>query len=839
MDTLVDSKTHVLVRRSRLRTLGPWVATALALSGIVTWYAYSASLLSAVTSTNVERPPEAMRTLLPTTAEAEVTSEPDKRNGAVAIPVQAQTTVKSTPPPAGAARIPTPSYDSTTLYQQVRKDTETHPLVKRMGLDVRIVKIENGYVTLTVTNGALDLMLRMEEGLPTGAVLALFDGRQDILALLELTEAVTKNPGCKGVYWTELPITRAVRKMKEAASNFTEILRPFADSKRPQEEDLAYAHRIFGQPRVLGVLLRALTGTQAQWLRVYEEALSVYPEKKSVWERVKVAVRSEEYEEAVRIVEDDAAPPGGWRNDKLPSNEREWHYIPAGIAVSLSDNLERLAAIKELLRRPRKATMVIREKNGDGDTNNGVLILHAADVPQMPGWTIAPAKPPLSIPAIADAEFYPVTVRWYPSTHVLEILNRKHTELKALQATANGTPDTATSFTLQKDPATPTFRNAGGTVVAEVIREGADPRFYLELTRPRAGETIRLSASTFKASSIVYALGGILYHGHPSFEFRDVARESITHLPDGVLFQVAVGRTPSAEQDMIPPGELLVSSPETRDTALRFLDGLLVKKTDGYLGPHHDYIDIGSIESSFSHAALLQPEILYVLTNDRKLVNYEWIERAQKRLTPSTRIHVAFWDFPGDFRYANSNRGEPWMWRELTRTTKGVLHLIPSFSPRYFWGTGPTVDIVTNNVHRYRGTLVYADAEVWGVRTVKSSDPSEWTDHDLERRYVTWLQVLRRVSRRSVPEAVRKYLPEGSCEPDEETPTAAQRALEIPTDVDTVVLKTGTIMRGTIISHDASQVQFAYGKGSKSSTFRLDEIERMYIKGQGVALTKP
>lgn len=112
-----------------------------------------------------------------------------------------------------------PTSDDPELLQQVVKDIELHPRILQSGLSVSVVKIENGYVTLTVDSGHPELphwlhvvpervKSALSDRAPVGKLFA--DPRtrgverQQVTDLFDLARAIAKNARVKGVYWVEL-----------------------------------------------------------------------------------------------------------------------------------------------------------------------------------------------------------------------------------------------------------------------------------------------------------------------------------------------------------------------------------------------------------------------------------------------------------------------------------------------------------------------------------------------------------------------------------------------------------------------------------------------------------
>ena len=90
------------------------------------------------------------------------------------------------------------------LYMQVLGDIETHPVIQQQHLDVRVVKVENGYVTLALV-GNPKIVLELGKAPTSGLEAAFSDCSRGFIACKQLEQAIGKNRGCKGVFWKTDP----------------------------------------------------------------------------------------------------------------------------------------------------------------------------------------------------------------------------------------------------------------------------------------------------------------------------------------------------------------------------------------------------------------------------------------------------------------------------------------------------------------------------------------------------------------------------------------------------------------------------------------------------------
>lgn len=243
------------------------------------------------------------------------------------------------PAPVGTKSV----YDDRVLYQQVLRDIETHPLVRRNRLLIEVAKIENGYVTLGLLNGPGGLALELTGESWFQYAAPGFDRELDILkwgvdkesnfmvcvvraeeeprrlgaqACASLEVAIRRNPRCKGVFWTELPAARARRLFVEAGVLFWSASSPFGrplrdayvqSLKKKGLEALTFAPGIYSWLNDQGMLeigpdlaekFRPFWGTERhaalwhdyllrpetsqQWFRTYREAWRI----REFWDHV-------------------------------------------------------------------------------------------------------------------------------------------------------------------------------------------------------------------------------------------------------------------------------------------------------------------------------------------------------------------------------------------------------------------------------------------------------------------------------------------------------------------------------------------------------------------------
>lgn len=86
------------------------------------------------------------------------------------------------------------------LFKQVLRDIQKHPVIQQQDLNVQIVKVENGYVTLALLD-APQTVLELRNVPSSGLDAALRDYSQGFIACKELERAIAKNQSCKGVFW--------------------------------------------------------------------------------------------------------------------------------------------------------------------------------------------------------------------------------------------------------------------------------------------------------------------------------------------------------------------------------------------------------------------------------------------------------------------------------------------------------------------------------------------------------------------------------------------------------------------------------------------------------------
>lgn len=205
-----------------------------------------------------------------------------------------------TPPARKSAEplIPRPTYDARPLFAQVLKDIQAHPLLERESLDVRVLKVENGYVTLTALSKDPYLAYRLENP-PESAVETVFSHYgPPYQALVSLRTAIEKNPACKGVFWKELPVMRAQRLFADAVTELGQDISrlPSTGDSLPSTGD---SRGELLTPRETSLIVYGLTQLpRAKWAVLTEEALQLFPGLSERWEDVRRNLRAGRIEKA-------------------------------------------------------------------------------------------------------------------------------------------------------------------------------------------------------------------------------------------------------------------------------------------------------------------------------------------------------------------------------------------------------------------------------------------------------------------------------------------------------------------------------------------------------------
>lgn len=257
---------------------------------------------------------------------------------------------------------------------------------------------------------------------------------------------------------------------------------------------------------------------------------------------------------------------------------------------------------------------------------------------------------------------------------------------------------------------------------------------------------VHFVATEHELTSVVYVCSAYSYRGAPWNEIRAEVLKSIADLPDQVRFQVLFGSPPRSLAD----GKLLLASRDAKNLAT---DALQLSNS------------LGSFEHLLDNARSLQPDVIFLLTNDRR---DEWRPGDRVSAGRNIPIHVLFWEFPGHWstNFWDLSRGRPYalsLVKTLVTETNGTFQKAQSKPSSYFWGDGPTVTVGTRlrttgiKGPQYSGLLMYADAdEVW----VQTRYP--WPTNQFERSQLEMLRVEAPAPRGGARRGPFKFLPPGS-----------------------------------------------------------------------------
>lgn len=674
--------------------------------------------------------------------------------------------------------------DDQMLHAAVLKDIEKHPRRQRLGLRVEVVKIENGYVTLTAQNCRLDLMPRMEKQEYVGLLDDLYAGREEIRALRDLMEAVKKNRGCKGVYWVELPLARAARMLMRAQVAFDGVWTPLTDIHlqypdvlplRTEEtegntrtnvslEELKRTPRVrlileaLENPRVLAAVLEELEGKRSSWLPAYEEALAFFPKQQEMWRQVRSAVQGGRFADAGRTLLRLKEAPTGW-----PYNAHVWEMLPDAIGYSLTSNIERLNRLTALVRNPQKVTVAAAWKNVWGEHEFLILLEKVWEDGHIDGWVVFDAKLPLSATALLGARFAPIGGSWNLDGDTIIIQKRTDAPFDVLFREGDQGLLHVEEFTLFQITGTRTVVGwkDGIKIAGELVAEATDPRILKRIAHVPTKGKIHFAGYEIEARSVGYAVGTQwFYKGHPWEEMQAAIIHSVAGLPEGMLFQVQTHQNGG----WLSPGTLLRACTETQERTVSHLE-------------QKDLL-LDGVEDSLLRIAVFEPEVIICVTNQRGPGRL--YEEQRKALNSSkVPVHVFCWELEssGNGLLPPPNVGEETtFWKDLTRHTGGSFHWVPVSSANYYYGPGPLVEFSTELGIR-KGRIYFADADrAWTLTTNSSGRPQTSSG--------TWkgmknLRVLQPAPARYVPEGSARWLPRGSLT-EKSSPTLTKTETHAP-----------------------------------------------------------
>lgn len=375
-------------------------------------------------------------------------------------------------------------FDDAEFYRHVRKDIETHPLLRKLDLGVHIVKIENGYTTLAPMSYQTDLALRMERQ----EFSALFDsndplgGRQDIKALLTLAEAIKKNPSCKGVFWEEIQWVKARRLFHEA-------LRALDDEIGTTKANWP---QVLGNPKTASMIGKALSGDYMkrnapppEWLEKFEVALKEFPAEEQTWKQLKgrlvVAGSDEEIDRVLQDLQKLQAVAMPFVRVADPDGiflgpTRDWRGMAYRIEQMVRGTRNRVLEIAKLLAKPTRAVFSVHEDSiwGSGD---GIVLVHSFEEGDREnGWVIGGVTPPLpqAPAALLDSPFRPVNAIWWDIEQgTLTISQRVGGPFDALYQEENNLYRKELKLDFFQ-VGLRSYQTKGGTIHLKVLTEGTD-----------------------------------------------------------------------------------------------------------------------------------------------------------------------------------------------------------------------------------------------------------------------------------------------------------------------------------------------------------------------------
>lgn len=234
--------------------------------------------------------------------------------------------------------VPGPVVDDQTFLEDLQEDIRTHPAVKRLKLDIRVIEVENGYVTLALLNGPVHISHDLEHNqkslsneLQVRSLIeerAQFRGRdaEDILqtlievyhadppgpynrecieaiqAVTEVSRVVRRYRKCKGLFWKELPVSHARHLFDRANKRFAGVWSSylgvswseFQEAGAEEAEELVF--RALRDPRLVAQWWSAVGSPRRApedkaWLADFEGGLSVFPKAEGLWQVVTDAVQ--------------------------------------------------------------------------------------------------------------------------------------------------------------------------------------------------------------------------------------------------------------------------------------------------------------------------------------------------------------------------------------------------------------------------------------------------------------------------------------------------------------------------------------------------------------------